>query len=507
MHLKTLIFVLGFVCGVFIGDQSKIATEIAVFSLVILIVQGGVAFFFVKKESHATTPILTCLIFFGIFLGIISVQLVEPINEFICEKKCLVYGEVIDSPTKTDNYQELKINLYKETSDYANLSVKTSLYPEFKAGDRLVVEGKVEIPQIILPTESNQKSFDFAEYQRTQGISGEMFFPKITRENNSEENSSESFIYKLINLKSGWVSRVNEYVNRDVSPLANGMLFGSASFTKEMKDTFRVAGLSHIVVLSGFNIAVVVSFVMILLKFVPLVLRVVLAFTSVILFVLMVGAEASVIRAVIMAGIALLALVSGREYMARQAIIISLFVMSIYDPNLLLSSVSFYLSFLATAGIIYISPVLEKVFEKFNISKFIKSLLITTLSAIIATLPYITYTFGFVSTFALITNAIVLPFVPITMLLSALVVVFSYVSVLLANIFGVIDSLLLKFMTGTAEFFASLPFSYIPVSLSLIGMFLIYILIIIAYFILKNYIERGRFFDEETGEEFEVFKY
>ena len=49
---------------------------------------------------------------------------------------------------------------------------------------------------------------------------------------------------------------------------------------KELTDTFRVAGLSHIVVLSGFNIAIIISFVILLLRVVPLFVRVLIASLS-----------------------------------------------------------------------------------------------------------------------------------------------------------------------------------------------------------------------------------
>ncbi len=502
MHVKTVIFVLSFVVGIFISEKLQFSTEIAIFSFVVLLVQAILFFVFKKKEKSYIVPLITMLVCSGLFLGVARHQFAVEKEIFSCESKCIVYGEVVDTPVKKDNYQEVEITLYKENNNYANVLVKTSLYPEFKAGERITIDGEIKESDILLPTEVNKKSFDYNNYLKTRGIKGEMFFPKIDKEG----EISNKFIYKLITVKDNFISRVNKYISADVSPLANGMLFGSNDFSKEMKDLFRVAGISHIVVLSGFNIAIVVSFLLLLFSLLPFTLRILFTGLFTFMFVIMVGAEASAVRAFVMALISLLALYSGREYVSKQALILSLFVMVIYDTSFILDNVSFHLSFLATAGIVYLSPLITKSLERFKHLRFMKEVLSTTLSATIATLPYIIYTFGFISIYSLITNLIIVPIVPVAMLFSTLVILFSFVSVFLTVIFGFVTTLLLKFIILIATFFASLPFSYIQSNLSSSFMFLIYVLVVVLYFILKNKLEEEKYVDED-GEEFVVIKY
>lgn len=503
MHVRTVIFVLSFIIGIFIAEKSQLATEFAIFSFMLLFIQIILFFVFKKKEKSYIVPLITILICSGLVVGIVRHQFASEKEMYACVSKCIVYGEVIDTPIKKDNNQEFKISLYKENNNYANVIVKTSLYPEYFAGDRVKLEGEVKESEIILPTEVGKKSFDYNSYLKSLGVKGEMFFPKI-----SNDGKSDKFVYKLISIKDNFISRVNEFVGVEVSPLANGMLFGSNDFSKEMKDLFRVSGISHIVVLSGFNIAVVVSFLLLLFSILPFTFRIFLTAIFTLFFVIAVGGEASAVRAFVMALVSLLALYSGREYVSMQALILSLFVMSFYDTSFVLSNVSFHLSFLATAGIVYLSPLLMKYLEKFKKFYFMKEVIATTLSATVITLPYIVYTFGFISTYALITNLIIVPLVPLAMLLATLVILFSFVSSFMATIFGMMTTFLLKMMILVAKFFASLPFAYTASSLSITTMFLFYVLIFVLYFILKSKIEKeeSKVFDED-GEEVVIIKY
>jgi competence protein ComEC len=189
------------------------------------------------------------------------------------------------------------------------------------------------------------------------------------------------------------------------------------------------------------------------------------------MFVIMTGAEASIIRATLMACIGLGATLFGREYIAKQALILSLLVIILYDPYLLLHDVSLHLSFLATAGIIYIREpcknLLQKIIKNFS---FFTETFATTCAAYLATLPYIMHTFGSVSVYALFSNMLVVPLVPFSMLLTCVVVVASYISQPLAFLVGYADTLLIKVMLIVAESVKRLPYASYSIELSVTGM-------------------------------------
>jgi competence protein ComEC len=267
---------------------------------------------------------------------------------------------------------------------------------------------------------------------------------------------------------------MNRIIASPASSLASGMLFGEETSSKELKDTFRVAGLSHIVVLSGFNIAIVIGFVLFVLRFLPLFVRIGLASLSVIIFVCMVGAEASVMRATIMSFIGLLAVVVGRQYVAQQALLISFLCIILYEPYALTHDVSLHLSFLATAGIVYGTTIVDSLIPSRVTSRSLRELTSTTCAAYIATVPYLMYTFGSVSLYALFANMLALPLVPIGMFVSFLTLVVSYCAPALALSIGFVTSTLLDVIVMIARVTAELPFASFGVSLSFTSMVVCY---------------------------------
>lgn len=493
-HLKTLILIGGICLGVVVGEISKIASEVGIFAVILFLIQMGIYFVERKRKQMSgavgTThlfsfPLITILFSIVLFLGILRVQLVAEKINYVCEASCTFDAKIISSSEIKNDYQVFNVHPIDAQANVLDIQIKTPLYPKYKIGEELKLSGKVLVPDI-LPSHGEKKSFDYSSYLMTKNIGSEMFYPKIELIN-SEPNS-------IVDYLGGWkehmVGKIDLYVSSPSSSLASGMLFGNSSISKELNQTFRVAGLSHIIVLSGFNIAIVISFILFVFAFLPLFIRVILASVSVILFVIMVGGEASVVRATLMAFIALLATVIGREYMAKQALIISLLLIIIYEPYALTHDISLHLSFLATAGIVYLSAPLEIIFKKYFVrlsSQTFISTFTTTLSAYIITLPYLMYTFGSVSIYALLSNILVLPFVPIAMLVSFLVVSNSYVSHFIALIFGYIDSLIINLMIWIAKAIERLPFSYLSFQISLIEMFTIYFfVVVIISFILKK---------------------
>jgi competence protein ComEC len=488
MHLRTVLFAFSLALGIIISQKYIYASEVVVFALILFTLQLTALFFAKKKKENVELILFTLIISFALSFGVIRGQLIEEVKIFTCVDKCQFLGVVVSTPESKDNLQEVTVKvLNDECVDCANVLIKAPLYPEFSVGEKLFVNGKVSLPSNVLPIEINKKGFDYRSYLLNRGIGSTSFYPEIK----SEGVVNIAFNTKLILLKDSFVEKINSYVSNPASSLASGMLFGKASFSKELNETFRVAGISHIVVLSGFNIAILISFVLAVLFFLPLVARVIASAIFVVLFVLAVGAEASVVRATIMAFVSLLAMLSGREYVARQALILSFVLIILYDPLALLNSVSFHLSFLATAGIVYLGESISELLEKIKVGGFLNQIFTPTLSAIIATQGYILYTFGFLSLYTFIVNILVVPFVPIAMLLSFFVVVFAYLSSAVAFIFGFMDSALLNVMIGVAKFFSNLPMAKLTASFSEIYLFMYYFLVFVVFFF---YSQQEKFF-------------
>ncbi len=493
MHAKTIIFAFSAFVGIVVGEMSMHASDIAIAVLILATVQALVMIVGEWRNVRSVAPLFMLLCSVGLCIGIVRSQLVEEQAKYVCETACTFEAVVTNSPQTKNDYQVFKVHPIESNDTILDVQLRTPLYPKYEIGQTLSVSGKVTEPSVIAAhgdakSPARAGGFDYAAYLLTRNVGSEMMFPRIEVIDNEAHNATSM----LGRWKEDLVARISLYVSSPASSLASGMLFGASSMSKELTQTFRTVGLSHIVVLSGFNIAIVIAFILFVFAFLPLTLRVALASISVILFVMMVGGEASVIRATLMAFVSLLATLVGRAYVAKQALILSLFAIVMYEPYALLHDVSLHLSFLATAGIVYLSKPLEEIFLHYipDIGKSFRELFITTLSAYLATLPYICFSFGTVSVYALVANIFVLPFVPITMLLSFLVVSSSYAWAPLALMFGFVDSALINIVLWIAHLFERLPFASFPLSVSWFGMCMMYtsigIIVLYVYARSKN---------------------
>ena len=212
--------------------------------------------------------------------------------------------------------------------------------------------------------------------------------------------------------------RIQSVLPGDEGALLSGILYGERALSREASTAFKGAGMTHLIAVSGSNIALVVSL------FVPLFLSfgyrrkpaIILSGAAIALFVLFVGAGASVIRAAVMGWLALLARVVGRKASAGRLLVIAATAIVLFDPWALAFDAGFALSFLATWGLLSWSrPIQEKLVflpEAFGLREAAS----TTLAATIVTAPYSLWAFGQTSLAGLLTNLAAIPLVGLAML-------------------------------------------------------------------------------------------
>lgn len=232
---------------------------------------------------------------------------------------------------------------------------------------------------------------------------------------------------------------------------------------KDFKEDLSKSGTSHIVALSGYNITIVASAVMGLLYFFGATPTIGFWATIffVFLFTVFCGAQASLVRAAIMGVLVLVAKKEGRIYDIKNALLFAAASMIFINPKILRFDVSFQLSFLATLGLVYLSPVFKKKLSFVPEFFRLRETLSETLGAQFAVLPMLVAVFGSFSAISPISNILVLSVVPLTMLLGFIFLVFSFFAVLPAKIFGFLSWILLSYEIFVIKKSASLPFSSI----------------------------------------------
>ena len=176
-HLKTILVVLSVCLGIGVSEVTNFGSEIAIISIIILFAQ--LLLILVCRQqtidnSKYIIPIITILICFGLFVGIIRSQFIEEKTNFICVESCTFDAKIISSPETRDAYQIFKVRNVKSDDITYDIQVRTPLYPKYQIGEIIKLSGKVTEPNIIFPHDEN-KIFDYASYLQTKNVGSEMF--------------------------------------------------------------------------------------------------------------------------------------------------------------------------------------------------------------------------------------------------------------------------------------------------------------------------------------------
>ncbi|TSC60269.1 MAG: competence protein ComEC [Parcubacteria group bacterium LiPW_15] len=283
-----------------------------------------------------------------------------------------------------------------------------------------------------------------------------VYAPEIVSKNNGS-----GLKQSLLGLKTNLLKSLKENLSPPSAALMGGLLLGDRnSFSADFKTAMKGSGTTHLVALSGFNITILVNAIALALgSFLSRKMRFALSIMIIILFIVMVGAEASVVRAGIMGALLLISQESGRIYSPRNAIAFAGFAMTAWDPNNVFD-IGFILSFVSLMGIVYILPAVKNTFLPGKNPKGIEEAALMTVSAQAAVLPIAIKTFGGFSLTAIISNSLITGFVPYAMLSGFLVAVADFFSAALSFFFGFFAEIGMKYFIFIIEFFSRvrLPF-------------------------------------------------
>lgn len=200
--------------------------------------------------------------------------------------------------------------------------------------------------------------------------------------------------------------------------LAIGLLTGAGDdFDSSFKEDLQRTGTTHLVAVSGYNLTIVALFLQRLGRKRSRWLGLGLAVVSIVFYVILAGTNPSILRGAVVASLSLLAVTLGRPVHRLPLLLMGAVILSVITPLGMLYSLSWQLSFLAFAGILFFAPLITPFFTKWLGG--IGATVAETLSAEVMTLPIILYQFGTLSVIAPLVNAVVLGFIPLGMALSA----------------------------------------------------------------------------------------
>ncbi|MDP3954593.1 MAG: ComEC/Rec2 family competence protein [bacterium] len=493
-------FLIAFVAGVFAGSYLDVSYELALW----LMLPASIAVLIFWRRSWVVVLSGLCLIFFvGGVLRFNTVYSKDSILTKFSEDVPLVQGKPINIKVFLRGYIDGEVSIKENrqiftfrvkqietdgqlTDSNERVLITADIYPVYNFGQALEIFGSP--PQV----PENFDGFDYKSYLKKDRIFTVMRYPKIEIvekgvarfDLSGHQSLWEKFITpvfgQIFKFKKSFEDSIARSVSEPNASYISGILLGSRSqIPEDLKNDFAITGTTHILAISGYNITIVGAIVA---GFFMLFMRRQKAFwltvLGIIVFTILTGAQASVVRASIMGVLILLAQSAGRFYSIRNSIAFAGALMVFANPLVLRFDVGFQLSFMATLGLIYLAPLIEPYFKKIPAKYALRETAVMTISAQLMVLPLLIFYFKNISLVSLPANILILPMVPFNMLLGFITglagIATPFLGVFIGNFAWALSSVVL----GIIKLFARVPFASIPASLNWAGVTVGYALIL-----------------------------
>jgi competence protein ComEC len=352
-------------------------------------------------------------------------------------RNAVVKGKVSENPDTGKN-GELVLRLNDVTIEGHILPgliwVSAGSQPEIKRGDIVTVKGKLSEGFGNFPASMYRAEVIRAERPVPGDVAGRV--------------------------RDWFADAVRAGVPEPEASLGIGYLVGQRrGLPPELDQALQVAGLTHIVVASGYNLTILVRLARRLFVKVSKYLAALSAGSMIVAFILVTGVSPSMSRAGLVAGLSLLAWYYGRKFHPLVLLPFAAAVTLLVNPSYGWNDLGWQLSFAAFGGVMLLAPLAQAYFFGEKKPGTVRQILGETIAAQICTMPILILAFGEFSNVAIFANLLVLPFVPLAMLLTFLAGVGALVIPGLANWFGAPASWLLDYMISVAKYLAGLPWA------------------------------------------------
>ncbi len=239
-----------------------------------------------------------------------------------------------------------------------------------------------------------------------------------------------------------------------------------------LSEDFRLCGLAHLIAVSGAHLALVTAMVQALLRALPLprALRTVILAAGLFLYAFMSAFPVSVIRAIIMVFLGLIAPFARRRTDALSALAASIVGIGAVDP-LALRSISFTLSASSTLGILLIAPRLQAFMRKRPplVRTLLLEPLMLSLAALVPTFFVSAAFFSQLSLIAPLANVCAAPLFTVACLASLIAAISIVAAPFVAALAIALGSYIVSPLIAVAHVLAQVPYACVPCDISLLG--------------------------------------
>lgn len=481
--------ILGIVIGHYLMLKSSLAGTLLLISLVLF------ALFYFKLHKKIIQHYYFTAISFLVFtlIGVASVSFKNDSTKknhytsHISNTKnntVLIIDEVLKPNNYYNNYiaHIVKLN-NKPTFGKIKLNIqKDSTKKSFAIDDKIIVfENFKAIKEPLNPYGFNYKNYLSRKQIHHQITLNNNSFLALNKTKTSLKGLAYTFREKII------LSLKNNGFKDDELAIINALLLGKRQeISKEIIQNYQNAGAIHILAVSGLHVGIILLLLNILLK--PLekikngsIIKLILVVLFLWVFAFIAGLSASVIRAVTMFTAVAVSLLAKNTINTYKTLIISVFILLLFNPYYLFE-VGFQLSYLAVFFIVWIQPLIYKLWQpKSKIINYPWQLFTVSIAAQLGVLPLSLYYFHQFPGLFFIANIIIIPFLGIILGLGILVIFLSLINLLSPFIANIYEQIIIILNSVVAVIAKQESFLFQNISFSLFSVLSVYLFIILFF--------------------------
>jgi competence protein ComEC len=411
-------------------------------------------------------------------------------------------GVIIDEPASKEKVPRYTIELKKAIIGEKSYSISGKVFAGTKErlllryGDVISYQGKIE--PFNFPR--NPNLFDLNKFYFRRGILGTIKFSKDNLSLIGHNRGNPIAQYLIFPLRRYFFKVINHYLTGSARALYAGLLLGEKQdLPKKLMLAFSNTGLTHILAVSGLNVAILVGICILLFSVVGLYrgrwFTLIVLGVIVFLYVGVTGFEPSAVRAGLMAFFASLGFFIERKAEPLQGVFIAGIIILLFSPSALFE-IGFQLSFGATIALILFSPKIFELLGKITVLSFIRKYLFAPLSVVLAAQlgvgPLLVYYFFKLSVITILANLLVVPLVGFATPLAFVVALFHLFAPFLAKIFAETLWLTLSAILFITDKLGGLSFSSIDLlKPSIILIIVLYLLIFMLFYLNRPIVRKA----------------
>ena len=372
------------------------------------------------------------------------------------------------------------VHITAENNDFSNLNI----------GNSYKINGKLRTPF----KASNPSQFDYGKYLRNFKAYTVFYADNAQCELiNSKLTPKWKFLQELNNVRNRIIATHSMYLKSPNLEILGGIVFGDDAVAPPdyIKDSFRNSGLLHILAASGMNVAFIYGFWYFILRRlrVPMKFIIVSGMAVVILYTLMTGLGASVVRAALMLLFVLAGKLIDRDSHSISLLAFVASIMLLYNPAYI-NDVSFQLSFIVTFGLLTTANIVLCKLRESKIPDWLSAELLIPIVSQLWVAPLQMFYFNSISTYSVLANISIMPFLSVISFggfVSSLISIITPISKFVCMIFDSVLNCCLNALVVISNFYSNLPNSIFETTHpSVIQVVIYYILVLFVTLLFKS---------------------